>query len=137
MIKYSFLKLILLSITLFCTIQSFASGYYGTIFIDRNENGKLDAGEKGLPGVLVSDGLHVVKTDSKGSYTVETSPVHFENYIFFGASDGNLYLLDENTGKPVWQTSLGVPVPSTSSLSGNMLVVTDFLGNVYVFELKK
>jgi len=40
----------------------------GKVFIDENRNARLDPGEKGLTGVLVSNGREVVKTDADGSY---------------------------------------------------------------------
>lgn len=40
----------------------------GQVFLDRNQDGKLDAGEKGLQGVVVSDGEAVTRTDAAGSF---------------------------------------------------------------------
>jgi outer membrane protein assembly factor BamB len=40
------------------------------VFRDDNENGKRDAGEPGLAGVIVSDGLLVTRTDKGGCYTL-------------------------------------------------------------------
>ncbi|WP_160713407.1 PQQ-binding-like beta-propeller repeat protein [Chitinophaga solisilvae] len=45
-----------------------AQGYSGKVFADSNANGKADAGEQGLSGVRVSDGLTVVETDKSGNY---------------------------------------------------------------------
>lgn len=42
----------------------------GTVFEDRNGDGRLDSGERGVPGVLVSNGLDVVKTGRDGRYTL-------------------------------------------------------------------
>lgn len=42
----------------------------GTAFRDDNANGKRDAGEPGLAGVIVSDGLLVTRTDKGGHYTL-------------------------------------------------------------------
>ncbi len=42
----------------------------GTVFEDSNRNSKLDAGEKGVPEVLVSNGREVVKTDGEGRYSL-------------------------------------------------------------------
>ena len=40
----------------------------GRVFVDRNGNGLADPGERGLPGVVVSDQEHVVVTGDDGSY---------------------------------------------------------------------
>jgi hypothetical protein len=45
----------------------------GRVFHDTNGNGVLDAGERGVKGVGVSNGLEVVATDRKGQYTLLVS----------------------------------------------------------------
>lgn len=42
----------------------------GVVFHDANGNGVLDAGEKGLPDIRVSNGVDIVKTDSNGKYEI-------------------------------------------------------------------
>lgn len=42
----------------------------GTVFDDANRNGRLDAGERGLAGVNVSNGREVVKTGADGRYVL-------------------------------------------------------------------
>lgn len=42
----------------------------GTVFDDRNRNGRLDAGERGIEGVKVSNGREVAKTGSDGRYAL-------------------------------------------------------------------
>ena len=54
--------------------------YKGKVFIDQNGNGVFDKNEKVLPGVCVSDGLNVVKTDRKGVYNL---PGHDDNRFVF------------------------------------------------------
>ncbi len=46
----------------------------GIVFVDDNANGKRDAGEKGLAGVGVTDGVSIVDTAADGSYTIEIKP---------------------------------------------------------------
>lgn len=43
----------------------------GTVFIDSNKNGVLDAAEKGVAGVRVSNGTDVVLTNDQGRYELE------------------------------------------------------------------
>lgn len=43
----------------------------GVVFHDLNANGKRDAEEPGLPGVRVSNGVDIVKTDDAGRYEIE------------------------------------------------------------------
>lgn len=51
----------------------------GYVYLDHNENGRKDPGEKGLPAVSVSNGLNVVKTDKNGRYEL---PVGKDDILF-------------------------------------------------------
>ena len=42
----------------------------GRVFLDANTNGILDAGEKGLPDIGVSDGMQIVRTGPEGKYAI-------------------------------------------------------------------
>ena len=46
----------------------------GVVFEDTSGDGKRQPDEKGVPGVLVSNGLDVVRTDSEGRYVVGVRP---------------------------------------------------------------
>ena len=60
----------------------------GRIFVDRNQNGVFDAGEKALKNVSVSDGLNVVKSDKNGRFRL---PGHSgERFIFITTPSGYL-----------------------------------------------
>lgn len=60
----------LLALVLPCFSLVAQAAYTGKIFVDANGNGIYDKGEKLLPGVAVSDGLNVVKTDANGRFTL-------------------------------------------------------------------
>jgi len=69
-----------------CAVLPVSAAYRGHVFIDSNKNGIFDAGEKTLSGVCVSDGLHVVKTLSDGSFSL---PGHTkERFIFVSVPSG-------------------------------------------------
>ncbi|MAT68271.1 MAG: metallophosphoesterase [Planctomycetaceae bacterium] len=53
----------------------------GTVFDDRNENGRLDADESGIPGVRVSNGLEVVATDERGRYELPIDAAEGEIFV--------------------------------------------------------
>ena len=63
----------LLCVALLCASGPAFSACTGTVFEDRNADGARSAREPGLAGVAVSDGLQVVRTDSRGRYAL-TSP---------------------------------------------------------------
>ena len=52
---------------------SFSQQARGIVFLDMNENQLFDPGEKGIPGVAVSNGRDVVVTDEMGAYTISVS----------------------------------------------------------------
>ena len=56
-----------------------ATNATGQVFLDSNKNGLLDAGERGIAGVRVSNGLDVVTTTDEGRYTL---PVDEQSIIF-------------------------------------------------------
>lgn len=66
---------------------SASADYSGLVFADRNSNGVRDHGEYGVPGVTVSDGLHAVKTDGEGKYTLPGHPR--ERFIFITVPSGS------------------------------------------------
>lgn len=67
--------------------------YKGKVFVDSNHNGYWDKGEILMKGVSVSDGLNVVQTDNKGTFSL---PGHKKNRFIFittpsGYKTGNAY----------------------------------------------
>lgn len=60
--------------------------YSGKVFVDENNNGIYDSGEKLLKGIKVSDGLNVVQTDGKGQFVL---PGHEkEKFVFITVPSG-------------------------------------------------
>lgn len=63
-----------------------AAAYTGRVFVDKNGNGRFDKGERTLAGVMVSDGLNVVKTSAGGSFSL---PGHAKaRFIFITTPSG-------------------------------------------------
>ena len=58
---------LLITLFLLCTT---GFSFSGKVYFDANKNGKYDSGDSLLPQVMVSDGLHVVKTDENGHFTL-------------------------------------------------------------------
>lgn len=78
-------KLILLLLSCAAITEAHAA-YQGRVYIDSNQNGIYDKGEKVLKDVRVSDGLNVVKTNTEGVYTL---PGHErERFIFITTPSG-------------------------------------------------
>ncbi len=57
----------------------------GTVYLDANENGIFDTGEKGVADVKISNGLDVVVTDKNGKYQINLPP---ESILFISKPAG-------------------------------------------------
>ena len=80
-----------------------AAGVSGTVWVDANRNGTLDAGERPLAGVPVSDGGEVALTDAQGRYRLEAAapPVLVRLTVPTGYwPDGNAWFLRVEAGGP-------------------------------------
>jgi len=66
---------LLIAATLLVPLQTSTDGQVarGRVFEDKNNNQTFDAGEPGLAGVRVSNGVQIVKTDKEGRYTLSVS----------------------------------------------------------------
>ena len=66
----------------------------GRVFEDRDGDGRWSRGDRPLPGVLVSDGLQLVRSDARGGYTLPwddgrtTFVVKPAGYAFPTGADG-------------------------------------------------
>ncbi|NLD64790.1 MAG: PQQ-binding-like beta-propeller repeat protein [Bacteroidales bacterium] len=78
---------------------SVSAEYRGVVFNDLNRNRQHDAGEKGMSGVAVSDGLNVVLTDKSGTFRLpginETKFIRITPPAGYRSS-GNFYLKAES-----------------------------------------
>ena len=74
--RHSLLAGVLLACTPFAAT---ASCLEGMVFNDTNGNGMRDINERGLPGIRISDGEHIVATDKAGRYQLpaSTQPIVF------------------------------------------------------------
>ncbi|MBE0679277.1 MAG: PQQ-binding-like beta-propeller repeat protein [Bacteroidales bacterium] len=75
----------LFSFLIFPVIAASAD-FSGAVYIDLNKNDRKDPGEKGVKGVPVSDGLHVVLTDMDGEYRLPGTPK--SRFVFITAPSG-------------------------------------------------
>ncbi|MFT4223626.1 outer membrane protein assembly factor BamB family protein [Dysgonomonas sp.] len=68
------MKKTLMTILLLLISTGLFASHRGRVFVDYNKNGIYDNGEMLLGGVLVTDGLNVVKTNSKGEFQLAGHP---------------------------------------------------------------
>ena len=88
-LKICFLSLLILSLSFIIRAEEVK----GLVFEDSNQNLKLDDGEKGIQGVLVSNQLDVIKTGVDGRFAL---PVDDETVIFITKPSGYSVPLDKN-----------------------------------------
>ncbi|HOO31637.1 MAG TPA: calcineurin-like phosphoesterase family protein [Thermotogota bacterium] len=72
-------KSALILILIFVTFAGFANEFKGTVYLDENRNGCFDSEEKGISGVVVSNGIDCVLTDEIGYYRL---PERTESVLF-------------------------------------------------------
>lgn len=70
---FLFLSIVVLT-SVILVAQEQSQEVSGIVFLDKNENGQRDSGEKGIPGVLVSNQREVVATDAEGLYSITITP---------------------------------------------------------------
>ena len=63
-----------------------------------------------------------------------SSPAISGDFVYVASDNGIVHVLDIVTGQSMWQYAIGVPIKSSVALSGNMLYVTAFDGNIYAFS---
>jgi outer membrane protein assembly factor BamB len=68
--------------------------------------------------------------------TVEAGIRYAAGKLFFGASDGYLYVLNLD-GTLVQKINLGTPILTEVTIQGNQVYVADFGGNIYCFTMGK
>ncbi len=85
--------IILLFSLIYFSSTSMAVTVTGIVYEDVNRNMEYDEGEKGVKGVVVSNGVSVIKTDKKGHYEITLK----ENSTLFISKPSDYALpLDEN-----------------------------------------
>jgi len=69
----------------------------GVVFEDRSGSGRRQPGDPGIPGVLVSNGREVAKTDASGRYSL---PLEDENAVFVIKPTGYMVPVEPGTMLP-------------------------------------
>lgn len=119
--------------------------FKGTVYIDINQSGIIDKDDKPLQGVMVTDGMNVVKTDKKGRFSLPgyektrfitvTTPAGYETRQFYLSTKENRksydFLLKESKRTQTKEHSF-VHITDTEVTGGLGRWVTDlkyYIGN--------
>jgi outer membrane protein assembly factor BamB len=63
-----------------------------------------------------------------------STPVVDADRVYVGSDNGIFYVLDLQTGKNLWEFKIGVPIKASPVMSGTMVVVSAYDGNIYAFS---
>ncbi|HWA06371.1 MAG TPA: PQQ-binding-like beta-propeller repeat protein [Ignavibacteria bacterium] len=67
---------------------------------------------------------------------IQTSPVLYEGYVYFGSLNGNFYKIELNSGKMVWKFSSKGQIHSTCAIKGSIAVFGNDKGYIYGIDIK-
>ena len=62
-----------------------------------------------------------------------SAPAIANGYVYVGSDDGYFYVLNLANGNKVWEFDTGTPIKSSPAISGNLVVVSNFSGNLLAF----
>lgn len=136
------LSVILISFLLYLPL---CAQFKGTVYVDIDQSGIFDKGDQPLAGVMVTDGLNVVRTDKKGRFSLPgfektrfitiTTPAGFEAKQFYLSTKENRksydFLLTESERTKSKEHSF-VQITDTEVTGGMGRWVTDlkhYIGN--------
>lgn len=91
---------------LLCVASRAAAQLSGSVFVDKNANGRRDSGEPGIAGVVVSDQAHAVRTDSAGTFRLVAGGGY--GLVFVSVPDG--YITVGHFWKPAGDAPLEFPL---------------------------
>ncbi len=63
------------------------------------------------------------------------SPIVNEGIVYAGCLDGKLYAIVAETGEELWEFDAASPIVASPVLMGNLLIIADESGTVYVFDI--
>ena len=72
------------------------------------------------------------KTDGK----IFSSPIVQNGIVYIGSEDGNLYAIEEKTGKVHWKFKTGGAVHSSPAILNNTVYIGSFDGHYYAIDVK-
>jgi outer membrane protein assembly factor BamB len=119
-----------------CTAASPAL-HRGTVFASFMNRGECNQTKPGLDGLVaaVSVGQGKVRWTTKIGPT-ESSPLIAAGRVYVGDWRGNVYALNEATGKIVWSAQTGGKVKAGVAYAAGRIFVGSYDGHVYAFDAR-
>ncbi|MBO9728006.1 MAG: PQQ-binding-like beta-propeller repeat protein [Chitinophaga sp.] len=120
------------ALLLLCTQTVMAQGFSGKVFTDSNGNNICDAGEAGMAGVKVSNGVAVTVTDGDGRFHLPSSPK--TRFVFITTPAGyrftKSFYLKADSSKTTYDFAL-MPVKSATTTAAKFVRLTDTETTMY------
>jgi len=79
---------------------------------------EVNAGGIVYPPVITTGGLSFIVAD-----TTYSSPMVLDGRVYVGSLDGNLYVLDANSGSVIWKFQAGGAIQATPTIVGNAIYI--------------
>jgi len=80
--------------------------------------------------------FHRVKWRFPTGDRVVSSAVWYDNVLYFGSDDGNVYAVDAETGRQLWKRPTGGPVPATPAVADGRVFVGSYDGKFYALDAR-
>lgn len=109
------------------------------LFIGTSHNGVLAAKMEDLSAAWTFDCnaplIYTSPYTFNAEKTVECTPAIWKDNVIIGANDGMVYCLTQSAGKMLWKVNIGLPVLNKPIISGDRMIIIDFAGNVFCYDL--
>ena len=73
------------------------------------------------------------KRNQRQAYAGQSTPAVAGEIVYVGGDDGYLYAFALTDGDVLWRYNLGVPIKGSPVVSGNVLLICDWDGNLFCF----
>jgi eukaryotic-like serine/threonine-protein kinase len=78
--------------------------------------------------------FHVVRWSFHTNGEVVSSPAIVGGVVYIGSNDGNLYAIDEPSGKLHWKFETGSAIPSSPAVAAGIIYFASYDGNFYAVD---
>jgi eukaryotic-like serine/threonine-protein kinase len=94
-------------------------------------------GDPGHSGIYAGAGVpefHGVRWSFHTNGEVVSSPAIVGGVVYVGSNDGNLYAIDESSGKLHWKFETGSAIPSSPAVAAGIVYFASYDGNFYAVD---
>ncbi len=117
-------------------VWRFRTGKYGNASVPSLYKGVLYYGCRDgiFYAINAKTGQEIWRFEIEGEGVIDKKPLIFDNKVFFGGEDGNVYCLTLK-GKELWRKKTPAPVFSSVTIAGNMLLFGGWDCYLYALDM--